>query len=315
CPVWLQSSSIACLPRMTSPGDSFRAIARSSFATASGSISAPVSTRMARSAPSASAVRSVSWLAAVPHDTATISVAAPASFSRIASSTAISSKGFIDILTFAVSTPLPSARTRTFTLKSTTRLTATRTFMGLSAGKPRLYKASPRRDFGRRAPFEPVGEVFRLVARVRARAVDRRRRDVLVAFLVHADRAAVIGDQAPQAAVRSAQLADLVRPNRGREYRGIEAQPAGLRARAHPLEPDVGEPRVGVAAADVGVHAREPALLHHLPDRVLLLLPDRRLERAPALVDRERLVREVDIRGELDVVEAEPRPREHAHRS
>jgi hypothetical protein len=42
--------------------------------------------------------------------------AAPASFSRTASSTAISSNGFIDIFTFAVSTPLPSALTRTFTL-------------------------------------------------------------------------------------------------------------------------------------------------------------------------------------------------------
>ena len=38
--------------------------------------------------------------------------------------------GFIDILTFAVSTPVPSALTRTLTLKSTTRLTLTRTFMG-----------------------------------------------------------------------------------------------------------------------------------------------------------------------------------------
>ena len=60
----------------------------------------------------------------------TISVATPASFRRTASSTAISSKGFIDILTLAVSTPLPSALTRTLTLKSTTRLMATRTFMG-----------------------------------------------------------------------------------------------------------------------------------------------------------------------------------------
>ena len=85
---------------------------------------------MARSAPMASAVRSVSWQACTPHDTATISVAAPASFSRTAASTAISSNGFIDIFTFAVSTPVLSALTRTLTLKSTTRLTATRIFMG-----------------------------------------------------------------------------------------------------------------------------------------------------------------------------------------
>ena len=40
----------------------------------------------------------------------------PASFRRTASSQAISSKGFIDILTLAVSTPVPSAFTRTLTL-------------------------------------------------------------------------------------------------------------------------------------------------------------------------------------------------------
>ena len=64
----------------------------------------------------ASAVRSVSWQAATPQDTATTSVAAPPSLRRIASSTAISSNGFIDILTFAVSTPVPSDLTRTLTL-------------------------------------------------------------------------------------------------------------------------------------------------------------------------------------------------------
>ena len=40
----------------------------------------------------------------------------PASFNRIASSTAISSNGFIDIFTLARSTSDPSAFTRTFTL-------------------------------------------------------------------------------------------------------------------------------------------------------------------------------------------------------
>ena len=56
-----------------------------------------VSIRIARSAPSARAVLSVSWHAAMPHETATTSVAVPFSFIRTASSTAISSKGFIDI--------------------------------------------------------------------------------------------------------------------------------------------------------------------------------------------------------------------------
>jgi hypothetical protein len=62
-------------------------------------------------------------------ETATISVASPFSFRRTASSTAISSKGFIDIFTLAVSTPEPSGLTRTLTLKSTTRFTGTRIFM------------------------------------------------------------------------------------------------------------------------------------------------------------------------------------------
>ena len=88
----------------------------SSFATASGCSSTSVCTRMPRSAPIAIAVRSVSWHACTPHDTATTSVATPFSLSRIASSTAISSNGFIDIFTLAMSTPLWSLFTRTFTL-------------------------------------------------------------------------------------------------------------------------------------------------------------------------------------------------------
>ena len=115
-PVWLASSSIACLPRITRPGASLATRAASSLATASGCSSASVSTWMARSAPMARAVRSVSWHWATPQDTATTSVAAPFSFRRTASSIAISSKGFMLILTLAMSTPLPSALTRTLTL-------------------------------------------------------------------------------------------------------------------------------------------------------------------------------------------------------
>ena len=44
------------------------------------------------------------------------SVATPFSFRRTASSTAISSNGFMLILTLAMSTPLPSDLTRTLTL-------------------------------------------------------------------------------------------------------------------------------------------------------------------------------------------------------
>ena len=57
---------------MTSCGCSLSTIAFSSLATASGCSSTSVSTRIARSAPSASAVRSVSWQAATPQETATI---------------------------------------------------------------------------------------------------------------------------------------------------------------------------------------------------------------------------------------------------
>ena len=77
----------------------------------------------------ASAVRIVSPACCGPIETATISVALPASFSRIASSTAISSNGFIDILTLASSTPEPSALTRILMSLSTTRLTGTKIFM------------------------------------------------------------------------------------------------------------------------------------------------------------------------------------------
>ena len=78
-------------------------------------------------------------------ETAISSVTVPASRSRTPSSTAISSKGFIDILTLAVSTPVLSDLTRILTLKSMTRLTVTRTFMdgprmNLEKGLSRMEK-------------------------------------------------------------------------------------------------------------------------------------------------------------------------------
>ena len=119
-PVAFISLSMACLPARTIPGCSSSMTAFRILATARGSISVCTSsvatTKMARSAPMASAVRSVSWFCFTPIETATTSSACPASFKRIACSTAISSKGFIDIFTLAKSTPLPSAFTRTFTL-------------------------------------------------------------------------------------------------------------------------------------------------------------------------------------------------------
>ena len=101
---------------MIRPGCSLSASALSNLATASGCSSTSVSTRMPRSAPMASAVRMVSAQAGRPMETATTSVATPFSFSRTASSTPISSNGFIDIFTPDVSTPVPSAFTRTLTL-------------------------------------------------------------------------------------------------------------------------------------------------------------------------------------------------------
>ena len=64
----------------------------------------------------AMAVRRVSWHWVGPQETAMISVTAPFSFRRTASSTAISSKGFMLIFTLAMSTPVWSDLTRTFTL-------------------------------------------------------------------------------------------------------------------------------------------------------------------------------------------------------
>ncbi|MOA31808.1 hypothetical protein D3C78_1529850 [compost metagenome] len=107
---------MACLPRITSCGCSLSTTALSNLATASGPSSSLLSTSTARSAPRASAVRSCSWAALLPMLTTTTSLAMPFSLRRTASSTAISQKGFIAILTLARSTPELSALTRTLTL-------------------------------------------------------------------------------------------------------------------------------------------------------------------------------------------------------
>ena len=64
----------------------------------------------------AMAVRRVSWHCVTPHETTITSLKMPFSFKRTASSTAISSKGFMLILTLAMSTPVWSDLTRTLTL-------------------------------------------------------------------------------------------------------------------------------------------------------------------------------------------------------
>src|ERR1051326_1793523 len=151
----MQSSSIACLPMMTSPGCSASAIALRIFATASGSTAPSALTRMPRSAPMASAVRMGSAACGGPIETATISVALPASLRRSASSTAISSNGFIDILTLPSSTPEPSALTRIFTSLSIARLTGTRIFIALAWRGRSLWLPAPGSAYA--AVREPNG--------------------------------------------------------------------------------------------------------------------------------------------------------------
>ena len=146
---------MACFPRMTNSAPSFSMIACNNFATASGWVSASVSINTARSAPMANAVRSMSWHCLPPTLTAMISSAWPASLMRVASSTAISQNGFMDIFTLAVSTPLPSCFTRMRTLKSTTRFIGATIFMlslstERSRGKAQGYTIIPvRGEFGR----------------------------------------------------------------------------------------------------------------------------------------------------------------------
>ena len=97
---------MACLPTMMSVGPSLLASSLRIFATANGSISPSWRTCIPLSAPIASAVLMVSWHCWTPTETAIISSQIPASLSLIACSTDISSKGFIDIFTFASSTPV-----------------------------------------------------------------------------------------------------------------------------------------------------------------------------------------------------------------
>mmetsp|Transcript_21499 Transcript_21499/g.60027 ORF Transcript_21499/g.60027 Transcript_21499/m.60027 type:complete len:205 (-) Transcript_21499:144-758(-) len=118
-PVWLLSSSMACFPMSTSEGFSFSTTLAINFATASGcsswSVRMGVFRWIARSAPIAKAWRNVSAHLSGPAETATSSFTWPFSFSRMPSSTAISQKGFIDILTLSSSTAVMSFFTRTLT--------------------------------------------------------------------------------------------------------------------------------------------------------------------------------------------------------
>src|SRR5436190_1793387 len=117
-----------------------------------------------------------------PIDTTTISVTLPASFMRMACSTAISQNGFIAILTFAVSTALPSVLTLTLILGSTTRLIATSTFIttpqlgccGQSREKPFILpdKGLPRNcrwtSIQTLMPLQPAAPAHCRIAYIRA---------------------------------------------------------------------------------------------------------------------------------------------------
>ena len=104
-PVWLQSSSIACLPMMTSCGcslldDRLQRLGDGQW------LQLGVGLHQDGAVGPHGQRRAQGFLAGLDAQATTIiSVAVPASFRRTASSTAISSKGFIDILTLAVSTP------------------------------------------------------------------------------------------------------------------------------------------------------------------------------------------------------------------
>src|SRR5262245_21942663 len=127
---------------ITSPGFSCSTIALRILATVSGSVGLSVFTRMPRSAPMASPVRMVSVACCGPIETQTTSVAWPFSLSRSASSTAISSNGFIDIFTLASSTPELSLFTRILMSLSTTRLTGTRIFMRCALGMTGTHRGA-----------------------------------------------------------------------------------------------------------------------------------------------------------------------------
>src|SRR5262245_54924270 len=102
----------------------------STRATASGSRFSSETTRMARSAPIASPVRSCSCAALGPMLTSTTSLPAFFSLMRSASSTAISSKGLTTHFTLSVTKPVPSALIFSCVSGSGTRFTVTRIFTG-----------------------------------------------------------------------------------------------------------------------------------------------------------------------------------------
>ena len=94
----------------------------------------------------------------------------------------------------------------------------------------------------------------------------------------------------------------------------LEFEPASLRLGDHPDEGDVGQRIVGIAAADIGMHAGEPDLADTLVlDEALCcgigqrrsaigaggLVPELRVEGGAFLVERQRLAGARDARGQM----------------
>ena len=90
-----------------------------------------------------------------------------------------------------------------------------------------------------------------------------------------------------------------------RRWEGIRLEDESTLTRpvGHPQQRDVGQGRVRVAAADVAVNPGEPHLPQFLPAGAGLLVPQRRREHCPLLVDGQRLEGALDPGAELSVVE------------
>src|SRR5215207_9871210 len=83
---------------------------------------------------------------------------------------------------------------------------------------------------------------------------------------------------------------------------GLECEPARARLVSHPEKRDLRELGVAVPTPHVAVHTGEPDLLERLVLRVVSLLPDRRPERPPPLVNGDRVVGVEDVAAQRRVV-------------
>ncbi|EEQ40022.1 conserved hypothetical protein [Clavispora lusitaniae ATCC 42720] len=131
CPVWLASSSIDCLPKITKLEPSLSTTFCNILATVKGSTSAsPTSTKVVVSAPLARAVLKISCDFVGPMETAWIFSTNPLFASSIFndSSKAMSQNGLISNFTPFVSTPVPALLILGLIAKSMTLLTGTKIF-------------------------------------------------------------------------------------------------------------------------------------------------------------------------------------------